>query len=143
MAKKTTTKSITENTLPEGYTSAKPDKADYYYRPTPGSVIEGLLLSRHEKKAGRFPGHYYHIRLSREVVATAKDEEGDYHDTTATIGSVLSVDEKGALQGLSSVADGKHMVYLACGNKKSIGNEQTAWDFVVGYRDATKADLPF
>lgn len=130
--------------LPEGFKSARADRAEYFSKPFDGLVIRGLLLGRYPKR-GRYPGFYYQIRAFEEVSGCEhKIGPNEYvKNSVCPPGAVVSIDERGGLKCLERHADGTREVYIACGEKRDIGDGQTAWDFEVGLKPFNSDDVPF
>lgn len=132
--------------LPEGFRSAKADRAEYFYKPKADTLIRGLLMGRFPKR-GKFPGWYYQVKVFEPVEADYKvvleDGENQYESREAPAGSLVNIDEKGGLACLAEEADGSKEVFIWCHGKRSIQNGQTAWDFEVGLKPIDPNAVPF
>lgn len=112
-AKKKTSKKSKQNTTnddgpqaPEGMKSVRSGTSDGYFRVTDGAWIQGVIMGRYFKQGGNFPGFYYQIKLTQPCeFVQKKDPDGEYYDTGAEIGEIISADERSIMTGLQPYAE--------------------------------------
>ncbi len=108
-AKKTTTRSDKNADgpeSPEGFKSVRSGTSDGYFRVEEGAWIQGVIMGRYFKQSGNFPGFYYQLRLTKPCgFVQKKDEDGEYYDTEAEEGEIISADERSIMTGLQPFAE--------------------------------------
>ena len=122
--------------LPAGFTSVIPNRTEGYVQPREGLIVHGTLMGRHSKR-GRFGGHYYQIKLARSVVAERKPEEGegdDYILFEAQPGTIVSIDERAALEGLKEYEPERTEVFIKFLTKEKLDDGRTFWRTSVGVK---------
>lgn len=108
-AKKTTQQSAASNggpDAPDGFKSVRSGAADGYFRVEEGAWIQGVIMGRYFKQGGNFPGFYYQIKLTKPCeFVQKKDPDGEYYDTDAEAGEIISADERSIMTGLQPFAE--------------------------------------
>jgi hypothetical protein len=132
--------------LPEGFRSVISARADGYFRVDEGAWIQGVIVGRYPKKDD--PGFYYQLRLTRPCLTVQKrDDDGQYYNTNAAVGELISIDERASMEGLAPAADDPNTIAEACvifKRKVKIPNtKRTFWESKCGVKFLKKSDLPF
>jgi len=131
------------NGEPEGsdWLDARPKQSGAYFRVEEGASIQGILEGRFPKPGNR-KGFIYQIRTTAACVALVRVQDGEYEPTDIEPGTIVSVDERSALEGLRDLVDGEDRweVFIRADEKRKLANGNQFWDFTIRKRIA---QIPF
>ncbi len=91
---------------PAGFKSVRSGSADGYFRVEEGAWIQAVIMGRYFKQGGNFPGFYYQLKLTKPCeFVQKKDQDGEYYNTGAEVGEIISADERSIMTGLQPFAE--------------------------------------
>lgn len=131
----------------DDWMDARAQRSQAYYRTEVGKWVLGILCGRFAKPGNR-KGHIYQIRatvpqLAQVVVSERGAEKAEYEEQEVPVGTIISVDEKSALEGLRELSedDKDWEIFIRADEKRKIvGTERSFWDMTVRKRIVA---LPF
>ena len=99
---------------PEGFEELFGGRVLGFWNPTPGNVLQGVLVDSFTTKSKFSPDgkKVYKIQLTKpgaDVQTSPKDEETPSELVSGAVGDIVGVDEKGFLQALSRAVVGQEI----------------------------------
>lgn len=118
-----------------GWSDARPQQSGAYFRVVEGASIQGILEGRFPKPGNR-KGFIYQIRTTKPCKALVRVQEGEYEETDIEVGTIVSIDERTALEGLRELLDGedKYELFIRADEKRKLSNGNNFWDFTIRKR---------
>lgn len=126
----------------KGWADARPKRPEAFFRVEEGAFTQGVLKGRFAKPGNR-KGYVYQLVTTVPCIAMVRDEEKstkektEYMEEEVPAGTLLSIDERKALESLKDLVDdpeNEWEVYLKAIEKRKLDNGNTFWDFDVQKR---------
>lgn len=126
------------NNLPidgqDGWTNARSERAGAYFRYEEGDWVKGVLIGRHSKPDNFNGGlkYVYQIKTTAPCIAHVRNEAGGYDFIEVKTGTIVSIDEKKALEELRDLLeeDANYEVFIRADEYKIMGGRRF-WDMTV------------
>lgn len=123
----------------QGWVNARAEQSGAFFEVKKGASIQGILLGRYPK-AGRRKGFFYQIKTTQPCEAKVRDEDGGYTLEDVDVGTIVSIDERTALEGLAKLVDAadedfnEWEVFIRAEEKRKLSSGNEFWDFTVRKR---------
>lgn len=122
----------------DGWSHANPVENSVWWKPSPHTSIQGLLLGRFQRRAGKRT-FYYQVAVTQTTHGwRGKADAGEI--VILEEGEIINVDEREGLKDLAALCGGEVVreVFVLAKEKVKTKNGNSCWTFDIRSRAATR-----